>query len=423
MKSQRSEKSWFYQAGLGIVILTLFAFTGCGGSGGDGGSSDNQTPVADISVNKTQIALGDVVVDRSSEETISIQNVGAADLSIGQIAGANVLSPPFSISADSCSGKQLAPSQTCTLQVRFSPATQGGGSDTFDIPSNDPVKNPVTVTVSGYGLMINASINEFFNDSCNIGKGKLLVTVTDKDGNPLTGLKKDSFSLSESGAAKNIETISQATSPIAAALVLDYSGSMQACCIHQMEEAARAFVDQLDPLKPDKGAIIKYASLIILTQDFTENHGLLYDGIAQLYAGEDQTALYEAAWFATEETAGEPNRRAVVIITDGQDDRYARTLNEVIDNAKAKGVPLFTIGLGMVDELVLRRMANETGGRYFHAPTPADLKAIYLQVAEILAGQYIIEYASSGGGTALISLGVTHNAWEGRVSKTLAVCP
>jgi len=421
MKSQRSEKSWFYQAGLGIVILTLFAFTGCGGSGGDGGSSDNQTPVADISVNKTQIALGDVVVDGSSEETISIQNVGAAGLSIGQIAGANVLSAPFSISADSCSGKQLAPSQTCTLQVRFSPATQGGSSDTFDIPSNDPVKNPVTVTVSGYGLMINASINQFFADSCP--KGKLLVTVTDKDGNPLTGLTKDAFSLSEKGVAKNIESISQATSPISAALVLDYSGSMQACCIPQMEEAAKAFVDQLDPLKPDMGAIIKYASLIRLTQDFTSDHALLKAGIDKPYEGEDQTALYEATWFATEETAGEPNRRAVVIITDGQDDRYTRTLNEVIDNAKSKGVPLFTIGLGLVDELVLKRMADETGGRYFHAPAAKDLKAIYLQVAEILAGQYIIEYTSSGGGTALISLGVTHNTWEGRVSKTLAVCP
>jgi len=115
-------------------------------------------PVADITVTDSAapagdlaVPFGDVTQGSWAEQTVTVKNDGNASLVIGSVGQANPLAAPFSIQLDNCSGKTLASLASCTLTVRFSPTVVGGLNDSFDIPSNDPDENPVTVSVNGTG--------------------------------------------------------------------------------------------------------------------------------------------------------------------------------------------------------------------------------------------------------------------------------
>ncbi len=435
MVAKRVKKNAVLLIGLAIMGLTIFSFMGCGSGGGSGSSSNNPTPAptppADIAVSKTQIEFGDVVANNLSEETVSIQNIGSSNLIIGQIAQANVLSPPFSIISDECSGMQLAPSHTCTLKVRFSPAIQGEFSDAFDIPSNDPNQNPVTVNVHGFGKALKVTINQVDTNACQVD---LLISVTDKDSNPIAGLQQNHLSLYENGVPKGIANFHQATSAVSVALLSDYSGSMiEAGVISDLEAASKNFIDQLNA--NDEAGIIKFATDIIpMIPDpgFTTDKAALKAAIDTAYPGDTHfTHLYDAIWYAVEVTAARPNNPVIVLFSDGANDindlppgSPTKTLTEVIDYAKGRGVSVFTIGFGVVNEAVMNQLANETGGEYFLAPTAAQLNEIYQKIAEIIAGRYVIEY-KSGGGTVTLDLEVNFNNMQGKTSKTITVtgCP
>jgi subtilisin family serine protease len=106
----------------------------------------------DITASPVAISFGSVMVGASSEQTITVRNDGVEDLIIGSIAQADPAAAPFSITSDNCSGMTVAPGTSCTVAVRFEPASEGNFSDTFDIPSNDPDENPVIINVSGTGI-------------------------------------------------------------------------------------------------------------------------------------------------------------------------------------------------------------------------------------------------------------------------------
>jgi hypothetical protein len=118
------------------------------------------TPVPDITVTASvapnddlQVAFGTVIEGNSSDQTVTVTNDGTADLTLGVMAASDPLSDPFGIVSDGCSGQALAQGESCTLTVRFSPALEGSYTDSFDIPSDDPDENPVTVNVSGDGTL------------------------------------------------------------------------------------------------------------------------------------------------------------------------------------------------------------------------------------------------------------------------------
>jgi len=104
-----------------------------------------------VPANDHQIPFGTVLNNVTSDHTVTVSNSGNADLVVGQIASANPLAAPFSITADTCSGQSIAPAGSCTLTIRFAPIISGPFSDTFDIPSNDPTTPSVTMSVSGTG--------------------------------------------------------------------------------------------------------------------------------------------------------------------------------------------------------------------------------------------------------------------------------
>ncbi len=108
--------------------------------------ADSVAPVTDHI-----IGFGNVAELAFADQTVTVTNDGNADLTLGNIGVANTLVEPFSITADNCSTQVLTPAANCTLTVRFSPASTGGFINSFDIPSDDPNENPVTVSVNGTG--------------------------------------------------------------------------------------------------------------------------------------------------------------------------------------------------------------------------------------------------------------------------------
>jgi len=100
------------------------------------------------------VPFGDVTELTSASRTVTVTNSGGATLSVGGVALANPLAPPFALATDNCSGQDLAPAASCTFNVSFSPAVVGNFSDTLDIPSNADGNPSVTVTVSGNGVAL-----------------------------------------------------------------------------------------------------------------------------------------------------------------------------------------------------------------------------------------------------------------------------
>jgi VWFA-related protein len=272
--------------------------------------------------------------------------------------------------------------------------------------------------------MLNVSINQIYTNSCP--RVRLLINVNDKDGYPLTGLLGSHLYLLENAAPRTIEAFYQLMEPISAALLLDYSGSMfDLNLIPSMETAAKIFIDRLNPTIGDEAMVIKYSSTYEkMTPTFTTDKNVLKTAIDSPFAGRQNTALYDTLWFAIDETAARTHKRAIVVISDGQDNASTHTLTEVVAKAKGNGIPVFTIGFGDVDAGVLPPLANETGGRYFFAPTGDDLNLIYLQIVDILVGQYALEYTSlPGSGSKTLDLQVNFNGWTGRATGSFTGCP
>jgi hypothetical protein len=107
----------------------------------------------DITVNPDTINFGNVCANISAERTITVRNDGETDLSIGAVAAP---SQPFGKTSDNCLGRTLSEAESCTITVRFSPEGEGSFNSSFQIPSNDPDDNPVTVALTGTGTFSGA---------------------------------------------------------------------------------------------------------------------------------------------------------------------------------------------------------------------------------------------------------------------------
>lgn len=121
------------------------------------------TPVPDIAVADSvapaddgEVPFGVLVAGGVANQTVTVSNIGTADLVLGQVAQADPLAAPFSVQADNCSGQTLVPAANCTFGLRFEPVAAGNFTDLFDIPSNDADSPSVLVEVTGTGTALAA---------------------------------------------------------------------------------------------------------------------------------------------------------------------------------------------------------------------------------------------------------------------------
>ena len=229
------------------------------------------------------------------------------------------------------------------------------------------------------------------------------ISVTDSAGEPAP-VNLDRIQLYENG--KRIEPIQVngigESSPLTTMLVMDISGSMNyAGKFDSAKAAASAYVDQMRA--GDEAGLIAFDTEIHDIQPITADHALLKEAIMGLKTGSD-TAMYNAVYQAIDQLAGVSGRKAIIVLTDGMDNRSRHTAAELIERIGPEGLTISTIGLGDpakatadyagIDEPALKDLAGQAGGMYGYANDPESLRKLYELYARALQSEYVITYTS-----------------------------
>jgi len=245
----------------------------------------------------------------------------------------------------------------------------------------------------------------------------LSVTVTEA-GRYVTGLDQHEFEVFEDGVKQSVSFFSRVQQPIALAVLLDTSASMDRR-LDTAQEAAIGFARRMGPA--DVMTVIDFDSQVRVLQTFTGDVNALERAIRSTSVN-GSTALYNAIYISLKElkkvqapsslkdhknvpasSEEEIRREAIVVLSDGDDTSSLVEYEEVLNLAKRSETAIYAIGLkqsatGRVEfkeaEFVLKQLANETGGRAFFPSSVAELPGIYQQIAEELASQYSLGYTS-----------------------------
>jgi Ca-activated chloride channel family protein len=237
----------------------------------------------------------------------------------------------------------------------------------------------------------------------------LNVTVTDGTQKYITDLSADDFSVFEDGVKQDVTFFNRTNLPIALALLLDTSASMETK-LPTAQEAAAGFARRLRP--QDLAEVIDFDSRVVVLQAFSNNASELEQAIRKTSAG-GSTSLYNAVYIALKDlkkvvakNTEEIRRQAIIVLSDGEDTSSLLPFEEVLDLAKRSETAIYTIGLRNAEgpstsmkgfkeaEFVLRQFAQETGARAFFPNQVADLTNIYTQISEELSSQYTVGYTS-----------------------------
>ena len=225
----------------------------------------------------------------------------------------------------------------------------------------------------------------------------------------VTDLTQADFSVFEDGVKQDVTFFNSTHLPIALALLLDTSASMDTK-LPTAQEAAIGFAKRLRA--QDLAEVIDFDSRVVVLQNFTNSAADLEQAIRRTSAG-GSTSMYNAVYIALKDlkkvmarNADEIRRQAIVVLSDGEDTSSLLPFEEVLDLAKRSETAIYTIGLRESDstssgsklfreaEFVLKQFSQETGGRAFFPNQVTDLTGVYGQIADELSSQYTVGYTS-----------------------------
>jgi VWFA-related protein len=220
------------------------------------------------------------------------------------------------------------------------------------------------------------------------------VAVADASG-PLEGLTAADFRVFEEGAevpADAIAVESDTSQELRLVLVVDVS--VRADLLAQVKNAAKDFVDSLG--SPDKAALITFYEQVQVVQDFTNNKEVLKTAIDGLTAQGNYSALNQAVFEAvTRASTLATGRKAVILLTNSADNIGGRSANEVIDQARAAHIAVYTISFDKAAPGGLKPLAAGTGGRDFFVSDLATLPDNFQTIGKLLKqGGYRVTFRS-----------------------------
>jgi Mg-chelatase subunit ChlD len=181
-------------------------------------------------------------------------------------------------------------------------------------------------------------------------------------------------------------------------LVMDVSGSMADPFRGQrkIDAAIRAASDFTRLVSPyDRVALVKFSSQASIVKELTYNKTEVLSALYSLIPG-GSTALGDGLWLALDvlERRSEARPAAVILLTDGMHNAGTHTPSESSERARRMGVRVFTLGFGEkndIDENTLKNIASATGGLYYYAPSPDDLRGIYAMLSGTVSGHITAE--------------------------------
>jgi Ca-activated chloride channel homolog len=233
----------------------------------------------------------------------------------------------------------------------------------------------------------------------------VLFIATDRHGKFVRNLNQNDFSiLDDHKPVQNILNFRRETDlPIEMGLLMDVSGSVQGRFGFE-KEAATGFLHHVIRPGYDRAFVVGFNKDSRITQDFTDQVPLLAAGVQRLSNG-GGTALYDAIYKACKEKllrehSEHPIRKAVVILSDGEDNQSEHSRAQAIEMAQRAEVLIYAIstddsGLILRGDKVLEELANATGGRAFFPYKMKDITHSFAAIEEELRSQYAVSYKPS----------------------------
>jgi Ca-activated chloride channel family protein len=223
----------------------------------------------------------------------------------------------------------------------------------------------------------------------------IYLTVADERGNPLKGLGARHFRAQEDGKTARITGVvplAKGAEPLSIVLAIDRSGSMRGQAIRDAKQAAIDFLKEMRGI--DRVGVVSFDDTVAVIARPATGKSSLSKDIQKISVGKD-TALNDAVKQSLQLLAPFTGRRAVVVLTDGKENRSTVSREEVIQEAARSGVPIISVGLGKgADVADLKTMAEKSGGRAVFAQTSGELSRLYQAIARQLINQYRISVQS-----------------------------
>jgi Ca-activated chloride channel family protein len=226
------------------------------------------------------------------------------------------------------------------------------------------------------------------------------LTVTDLYGRYVSGLSKNAFSVYDNNQEQEITFFSDSDAPVSVGIVFDVSGSMSGEKIIKARKALSRFIATSHP--SDEYFLIAFNTRAQLLMDRTRDGEAVLDKLT-LVQPHNNTALYDAVYLGIEKVArGSHQKRALLIISDGQDNASRYNFGEVRRLMKESDVVTYAVGilspgdvgssLGMQGQAFLDEITGVTGGRAFYPQTDVEMDEIFERIALELRHQYSIGY-------------------------------
>ena len=236
-----------------------------------------------------------------------------------------------------------------------------------------------------------------------VNEVNVVFTVTDKHNRYVKDLKRDDFKVIDD--EKPVEALRsfrrESDLPLQVGLLIDASGSIRDRFKFEQESAIE-FLNETIRVHSDKAFVLGFDSNLEMTQDFTDSTEKLSKGIRSLRPG-NATRMYDALYYASREkllksAQDDSVRRAIIMVSDGDDNASHVTREEAIEMALRADVIVYTISTNYAGmnsdrgDKVLERIAEATGGRTFRPFQPQDVANAFAQIQDDLRSQYALSY-------------------------------
>lgn len=234
------------------------------------------------------------------------------------------------------------------------------------------------------------------NEELEVNLVELPVAVLDSQGAPVSGLTKNDFRVLENGKPQKITNFDAASNlPISIGLLIDHSGSMKPR-MEATKKAASEFLKRI--IKPtDRAFVAGFSFDATKDAPFVSSLGALEEQVDAIPAADGGTSLYDAIVTALYRFRSLQGRKALVILTDGEDTTSRVSYDDMLTYARAARVPLYFIGIGLgITDIggtsKMKSLAAETGAVAYFIGNVKHLDETYAQLEKDLRSQYLIGY-------------------------------
>lgn len=224
------------------------------------------------------------------------------------------------------------------------------------------------------------------------------VTVTDPMNRLVTGLEKTDFRIYENNGQQNIKSFSSEDAPVSVGIIFDLSGSMTSKLM-RAREAILQFIKTANP--QDEFFVIGFNDRPELIEDFTNSVEDIEARLATVHSGH-RTALLDAIYYGVAKMrSARHERKALLIVSDGGDNRSRYTEGEVRSQVRESDVEIYAMGIfdpyaatpeERTGPLLLNELCEETGGRMFRVDDVSEMSDIAEKISNELRNQYVIGY-------------------------------